>query len=163
MVLCAFLCSCEERQEKQTAHAVDETLSKKEKITELKWVEGHFRFKSSHGIYDEQWRKIADNEYAGRGWYLHKNDTLFAMKMRLYLSEGLVKMDYNVKGQNEGKDVEFALSKHEGDLYVFENPFRGFPSIMQYKFLGDTAINIVERGFENNEAREQDFIMERIN
>jgi len=160
--LAGFLIACEERQEKQLARAVDESLKDGKKITKIEWIEGNYENQSNSGVYREYWKKNKEGEYIGRGYFLHKGDTSFLIRMKLFIEDGVVKMDYNVKGQNEGKDVQFALTKHEDNLYVFENPFRDFPSILQYKFMGDTAINIVERGFENNETKEQDFIIKKI-
>lgn len=130
--------------------------------TGIKWFEGNFEFSTENGLYREFWKKKNDNEYIGKGYFLNKNDTSFLMRMRLFKEDETIKMDYNVRGQNSGKDVQFALTKHEKNMFVFENPFRGFPSIMQYKLLGDTAINIVERGFEDNKDKVQDFTIYRI-
>lgn len=134
----------------------------KKSQTGIDWFEGNFEYVTEHGLYREFWKKKNENEYIGKGYFLNKNDTSFLMRMRLFKEDGTIKMDYNVKGQNSGKDVQFALTKQDKNLYVFENPFRGFPSIMQYKLLGDTAINIVERGFENNKDKVQDFTIYKI-
>jgi hypothetical protein len=162
VVFVVTMTACGDRQGKQMSRSVDQSLSDGEKITQVDWIEGLYEYATRAGTYTETWKKTPDAEYIGHGWFLRKGDTLFSMKMRLYVKEGMIKMDYNVKGQNEGRDVEFALTKKEPQLYVFENPFRGFPSIMQYKFMGDTAIHVIERGFENNEAKEQDFVLKRI-
>lgn len=129
---------------------------------QINWFEGNFEFSTEQGLYREFWKKNNEGEYIGKGYFLHKSDTSFLMRMKLYKDKKLTKMDYNVRGQNEGKDVEFVLTKHEKDLFVYENPFRGFPSIMQYKLLGDTAIMVTERGFEDNKDKTREFTMFRM-
>ncbi len=133
-----------------------------QKETSLDWFEGNYEYSTPEGLYREFWKKRNEQEYVGKGYFLHKGDTSFLMRMKLYRDKKLVKMDYNVRGQNHGKDVEFVLTKHENGLYVFENPFRDFPSIMQYKLLGDTAIKVTERGFEDNKDKTLEFTLLRM-
>jgi hypothetical protein len=63
----------------------------------------------------------------------------------------------------EDKELEFTLTKAEDNLYVFENPFRDFPSIMQYRLFGDTAIEVTERGFEHNKEQVWKYTVRKIN
>lgn len=128
----------------------------------IKWFEGNFEYVSEHGLYREFWKKHGANEYIGKGYFLHKGDTSFLMRMKLFIESDVIKMDYDVKGQNEGKSVLFALTKQDKGLYVFENPFHSFPSIMQYKLLGDTAVSVRERGFEDNKEKIVDFTLSII-
>ncbi|MGZ3899286.1 MAG: hypothetical protein ACXVNQ_03005 [Bacteroidia bacterium] len=128
----------------------------------LSWVTGEYQYTNEYGVYRESWTKSGDSDYAGKGYFLHDGDTSFFMQMKMFYDGKVVRMDYNVRSQNEGKNVKFALTKHDNGLYVFENPFRGFPSIMQYKFMGDTAINVVERGFEDNKDKVREFTLEKV-
>lgn len=133
-----------------------------QKEVSVDWFEGNYEYSTDEGLYREFWKKRNEWEYVGKGYFLHKGDTSFLMRMKLYRDKKLVKMDYNVRGQNQGKDIEFVLTKHVNELFVFENPFRDFPSIMQYKLLGDTAIHVTERGFENNKDKVREFTLVRI-
>jgi hypothetical protein len=135
---------------------------KTNKITNINWFEGNYEYITADGIYREYWRKRNNTEYSGKGYFLHKGDTSFLMKMELYADKGTIKMSYNVKGQNGDKNTEFVLTKQEKGLFVFENPFRGFPTIMRYQLQGDTAINIVERGFEDQKEKVREFTIVRL-
>lgn len=128
----------------------------------IKWFEGNFEYVTEHGLYREFWKKHKANEYIGKGYFLHRGDTSFLMRMKLFIESDVIKMDYDVKGQNEGKNILFALTKQDKGLYVFENPFHDFPSIRQYKLLGDTAVSVREQGFEDNKNKVIDFIMSKI-
>lgn len=141
-----------------------EGLDKKEKISTNfpKWFEGNYEYISNYGVYRECWVKRTAHEFIGKGYFLHKGDTSFLMKMRLYEDSAGVKMDYNVKGQNNGTDVVFILTKYTDGIYVFENPFRGFPSVMQYKITSDSLITVIEKGFENNKAETREFTVHKI-
>jgi hypothetical protein len=90
-------------------------------------------------------------------------DTLFSMSLRLVQENDKAIMYYSVKNQDDNKELEFTLTKSEDNLYVFENPFRDFPSIMQYRIFGDTAIEVTERGFENNKEQVRKYLMNKIN
>jgi hypothetical protein len=72
--------------------------------------------------------------------------------------EGLF-MFFNVKNQNDNKEVEFRLTKQDNQTYTFENPFRDYPSIVTYKILTDTTINVVMHGFKNGKEKKEDFII----
>jgi hypothetical protein len=127
----------------------------------LKWPIGHFEYKSELGTYTEIWEKDDKDEIRGRGFFI-KRDTLFNMKMRLVNVNGIVKMFYLVSHQNGGKETEFTLSHAENNVFIFENPFRSFPSIMSYELLGDTAIHIIERGFKEKKEKREEFIVKAI-
>ena len=71
-------------------------------------------------------------------------------------------MYFNVKNQNDNKSVEFTLTKEENNTYTFENPFRDYPSIIIYKILNDSTVNIVMRGFKNENEKKEDFIITKI-
>lgn len=71
-------------------------------------------------------------------------------------------MFYDVKGQNENKETEFVLTNNTDNKFVFENPFRDFPSIMEYRLLGDTLIEVTERGFVNNKEKIRHFSLTKI-
>lgn len=151
VVLCIMACACGEGGTRDEVVGID-----------FEWLEGEFVYHTGRGSYKETWERRGDAEYNGSGYFLYNNDTAFSMRMKLYRENGIMKMDYNVRGQNQGKDVHFALTKQEHDIYVFENPFRGFPSIMQYRLLGDTAVEVTERGFENNKDKVQEFRLRKV-
>jgi hypothetical protein len=121
------------------------------------WTEGTFKSTSKSGVYTELWLKVNDTEYFGNGYFIATVDTLFSMKMKLIVEKQAVKIFYTVRGQNNGQATEFVLSKQQNNVYTFENPFRSFPSIMQYKLLSDTAITVLERGFVDNKEKVREY------
>ncbi len=148
--------ACTQAEKKDLESTIVNKIDSTSKIS-LKWAEGSFEYSNTKGIYKETWKKINNTEYKGFGCFCIKTDTVFMMSMRLYKAENTVKMSYKVNHQNEDKATDFILSKQLNNVYVFENPFRDFPSIMQYKFLGDTAIEVKESGFENDKAKVVEF------
>lgn len=90
---------------------------------------------------------------------VENDDTLFRQSMRWNETDKGVYMTFNVKNQNDNKDVEFKLTKHERNIYTFENPFRDYPSIITYKILNDTTVNVVMYGFKDKEEKKEDFII----
>jgi len=130
----------------------------------LKWFSGNYILKSNYGTYYENWSAVDSFNFAGLGYYMDitNSDTLFRQRMILTKRNNDVLMYFNVKNQNEDKDVEFRLTKHDGNVFVFENPFRDYPSVITYKLLSDTSINVVMIGFKNKEEKKEDFIITKV-
>lgn len=148
--------SCSNKSDKQNTY--------EQKIEPIHWVEGHFILKSKYGTYYENWDMNDSLNYSGLGYYMDtlNIDTLFRQRMNLIKSSKGTTMFFNVKNQNDNKDVEFKLTKEENRIFTFENPFRDYPSVVTYKFLNDTSINVVMFGFKNNEEKKEDFIITKI-
>lgn len=125
------------------------------------WVTGNYTFQSKYGNYFENWKKLDSATYFGLGYFLdiESIDTLFRQRMKLQQTDDGVFMYFNVKNQNNNKDVEFRLTKQENKVYTFENPFRDYPSIVIYKILSDTSINVVMNGFNDGEEKKEDFVL----
>ena len=158
--VCAFIYSC------RNSSSALETTGETAKDSVFKWIEGKYIVISEEsGLYNEEWIKTDNNNYKGIGLCLTRDciDTIFSMKMRLIHSKGKTTLFYDVKGQNENKETEFTLTKSENGVYVFENPFRDFPSIMQYKLIGDSVIEVTERGFKNNKEKIIEYRATKIN
>lgn len=113
------------------------------------------------GNYYENWEKQDSVTYYGLGYFLdtENEDTLFRQRMKLIQTPDGIFMYFNVKNQNDNKEVEFRLTKQENKVYTFENPFRDYPSIITYKILSDTAINVKMNGFMKGKEKREDFII----
>lgn len=149
-----------------SCNSVDQTAATNEAKTLRTWISGKYIFMDEGaGIYYEEWAKVDSTTYNGSGFYLTNDliDTLFAMKMKLLLSSNKTTMIYDVKEKGEKKELEFVLTSKENSTYVFENPFRDFPSIMQYKFLPDSTIEVTERGFVDNKEKVREYKIKKIN
>ncbi len=134
--------------------------------TSFNWIQGKYIvINDQSGFYYEEWKKVDNNNYNGTGYFLTRDcvDTIFSMKMRLIHEKEKTTLFYDVKDQNKNKETEFTLTKGENNIYVFENPFRDFPSIMQYKIIGDSVIEVIERGFEKNKEKVVEYRATKIN
>lgn len=156
----AVLTSCSSVTPKQSLVIASDSTA----IPELKWPEGKYLFVDSSGYYYEQWAKGDSGVYKGEGYFLTKNgvDTLFRMSMKLKRHKGGMVMFYTVNGEHQKKDIELNLTKEDRNFFVFENPIHDFPSIMDYRILGDTAIEIKEQGFPKGKEKIRNFIIKRI-
>lgn len=132
-----------------------------EKVKSISWITGNYKLKSAYGNYTENWSKLDSITYHGFGYFLdlENNDTLFRQSMKLKQGLDEVFMYFNVKNQNDNKDVEFRLTKQERKIFTFENPFRDYPSIVTYKILSDTSVNVVMYGFKEGKEKKEDFII----
>ncbi|MGZ3884413.1 MAG: hypothetical protein ACXVPQ_04260 [Bacteroidia bacterium] len=157
-----LLCSCSGPGKPESAAAYRDSIPLTE--TTFNWPEGKYLYVNGGGMYFEEWAKGDSGIYKGTGFFINQasNDTLFSTTMRLQRKKEKTTLFYVVKGQSDNKDVEFMLTKEDGNVFVFENPFRDFPSIMQYKILGDTAIEVTERGFVNNHENVKVYTVKKI-
>ena len=155
MTLWSFITSCSE--EKKQLDNIDV------KTARFSWISGNYYLKGSYGNYFENWEKQDSITYYGLGYFLDTEnaDTLFRQRMKLFQTPDGVFMYFNVKNQNDNKDVEFKLTKQENNVFTFENPFRDYPSIVTYKILTDTTVNVVMEGFLKGKEKKEDFIIEK--
>jgi len=160
IVLSAFLSSCGSGSE-----ATTEITSIDSSATSFNWIEGKYLVMNDQsGFYYEEWEKADANNYTGKGYFIKQSgtDTLYSVKMRLIHEKDKTILFYDVKDRKETKETEFTLTKGENNVYVFENPFRDFPSILQYKIMGDNTIEVTERGFEKNKEKVVTYLARKI-
>lgn len=131
------------------------------KSPSLSWATGNYTLQSDYGKYYENWQKVDSATYSGFGYFMDADneDTLFRQSMKLQQTREGVFMFFNVKNQNDNKEVEFRLTKQDNKTYTFENAFRDYPSIVTYKIVSDTSINVVMHGFKNGKEKKEDFII----
>jgi hypothetical protein len=148
-----FLTSCSEEK-----IAFENSIGK---TPTLIWTEGHYALRGEYGNYFENWEKSDSITYYGFGYFMdvENEDTLFRQRMKLHQTQDGIFMYFNVKNQNGNKDVEFKLTKFDNNIFTFENAFRDYPSIVTYKMLNDTSINVVMNGFKNGKEKREDFII----
>ncbi|MBC7695485.1 MAG: hypothetical protein H7141_08585 [Burkholderiales bacterium] len=132
-----------------------------DKPTQIEWLSGKYFLKASYGNYYENWEKQDSVTYYGLGYFMDSDneDTLFRQRMKWVQTPDGTFMYFNVKNQNDNKDVEFRLTNQENNVYTFENPFRDYPSIITYKILSDTTINIKMNGFMKGKEKKEDFVI----
>lgn len=156
---CGLFLACGPPKEGSETITSTETKSK----DSFHWPTGKYIYVTNEGMFFEEWVKIDSLTFKGSNFFISKakNDTLFSMTMKLVRGKEKTNMYFKLKGATNA-DSEFTLTKEDGNLYVFENPFHDYTSIMQYKILGDTAIEVTERGFVKNKEREERYTMKKI-
>jgi hypothetical protein len=139
------------------------TVTETKPVDNFHWPNGKYLYVSKEGMFFEEWAKTDSVTFKGTNFFIGKtkNDTLFSMTIKLIRGPEKTTMYYKLKGLNN-KDSEFTLTKEDENLYVFENPFHDYTSIIEYKILGDTAFEVIERGFVKNKEREEKYIMKKI-
>lgn len=156
-----MFCSCSENIPSEENNQKQDGDSSLLRVIERVWPKGVFEFRSERGVYTELW-SYSNGHLGGRGYFVSGKDTLFKMNMRMLEDRGGVKMYYDVMRQNGGKETEFTLSSHTDKQFVFENPFRDFPSLMSYELEGDSAIRVTEYGIKDGEEQKQVFRIKRM-
>ena len=91
----------------------------------MNWVLGKWQVNESDSF--EEWDRVDDNLYRGKGYEIRKNDTLVTETITIVQKGKEIFYIPSVTDQNEGKPVSFKLvSKKAGEL-IFENKDHDFP------------------------------------
>lgn len=109
----------------------------KEKMSKLEWMSGHWvRSNDQLGkVTYEQWEKVSDLEYVGRGFTVNidesifEPDTVFNEDLRIIaVNDTLV---YEVSGVNENPTL-FKFVEQTDSSFVCVNPDNDFPKQIAY-------------------------------
>lgn len=100
----------------------------------LKALQGRWAMKTTHGFIVEGWRIVDDSTLEGYSAKVIGRDTLPQESIALTLRKGVITYTPTTLYQNEGKPVDFLLTKIEKGVWVFENPEHDFPTKITYSF-----------------------------
>ena len=90
----------------------------------------------------EHWDVMSNNSMKGFGYTLNDNK----IKVTEYLGirkEG-TNIIYNAQviGQNDGKSIDFKMTKQDSAKYIFENTRHDFPQTIIYRKLNDSTVEV---------------------
>lgn len=133
-----------------------------EKMNSLTWLEGRWELKMHDTLSTEIWQRKNDSTYTAISMDISKGkDTL--RYEEITLEQRGTDMYYIpvVKGQNEGKKVEFKLTKFEDKNLTFENPEHDFPKKIVYRISGDTLLPAISGPMQGHDVK-MEFPMIRV-
>ena len=78
----------------------------------MNWVLGKWQVNESDSF--EEWDRVNDNLYRGKGYKIRKNDTLITETVTIVQKGKEIFYIPSVKDQNEGKPVSFKAAPVEG-------------------------------------------------
>ncbi len=107
----------------------------------------------------EHWELMDNGTMEGHSYRLNNGDKMVSENLEIRLEGDKVIYTATVLNQNEGKGIDFTLSKTDSLTYSFENPEHDFPKVIKYQKRSDTEIYVqVSDGGEKGFA----YVMKKI-
>lgn len=131
-------------------------------IKKTEWLIGTWENKTSRGSMYETWRKVSENELAGKSYIIKERDTIVFENIRIVQEkEGLYYIP-TVKNQNDGLPVRFAAKTIAETHMVFENLQHDFPQTISYRKISSDSLVAEISGTKGGQQRKQAFMMSRM-
>lgn len=130
-------------------------------LQEMKWLIGTWKNVSADGELYEVWNTSNDSVFSGIGFMILKGDTLFSEVISLEARNGELIYMPSVTDQNDGLPVQFKLTSHTGNEFIFENKEHDFPQRIIYNNPNSDSLYARVEGMQNGEFRKEEFSMSR--
>lgn len=135
-------------------------------FTEIKkadWFLGRWENSSKEGNMSEIWTKENDSTFHGESYFvIEKKDTVFAESVRLWQKENQLIYEVSVKGQNDEKPVDFAMTSSSDKQLVFENPNHDYPNKITYNKITNDSLVAEISGTKDGKAKSEQFAMKKV-
>ena len=138
----------------------NETKAEQHQIEKASWLIGKWENKSDSGLLTESWKKENDSTYLGHSYFI-KGDTLHDEFVKLSEVGGNLVYSPVVKGQNDGKAIEFKMTSATATKLVFENPAHDFPKKIVYNKISDDSIVAEISGMQNGKMASESYPMSK--
>ena len=128
---------------------------------QLHALQGTWQMKTSKGILYEGWQKINDTLLQGGSYKIKEHDTIFLERVSLKLTpDGIFYVP--VVEENNMQPVNFKLTSHNNNSFLFENPEHDFPKRVIYELITKDSIHAYIDGGINS-AKRSDYFYTKIN
>jgi hypothetical protein len=131
-------------------------------VKQFQWLEGNWKLDGKEKY--EKWQSINDSTIGGISYHYAKEehdedetDIFFDESIRLV--KRAVNFYYipKVRGQNDGKEVEFKITSFTAKSFVAENPAHDFPQRIVYTVKDATHLHAYIEGKYNGKTKRIDF------
>ncbi len=154
--------SCKEAHDSKLP-AVEAAPKTYTEIKKADWLTGRWENNSKEGNLSEIWTKENDSTFHGESYFVKKGkDTVFGEIVKLWQKENQLIYEVTVRGQNNEKPVEFALTTSSDKQLVFENPKHDYPSKITYNHIGNDSIVAEISGMKDGKAMSEQFPMKKV-
>ena len=132
---------------------------KKDKLKTAEWLIGNWETKTPDGTLTESWQKVNDSTFSATSYFIKGKDTLH--QERIVLSQKGENLTYSatVKGQNDGKTIDFPSTSETETKLVFENPQHDFPQKITYTKTANNTVTAQVTGKLQGKITTDTFVM----
>lgn len=130
-----------------------------DELHQASWLMGRWENMSEEGMLSEIWTEVNDSTYQANTYFaIPTGDTVFTEEVQLRQTGKDVFYSTIVSNQNEGRPVDFKMTKASDKELVFENAKHDYPQKIHYKLDGKTVTATISGKKEGKMAKE-DFVM----
>ena len=115
-------------------------------IDKAEWLIGLWEHKVAEGYQYEEWIKINNSEFLGRGYHVQDNDTTLFETVQLIQREDSLFYIATVSNQNNKQPIPFLLKTATDTSLLFENRKHDFPQAIKYLKVGSDSLKAVISG-----------------
>lgn len=130
-------------------------------LSQLYWILGKWQINESNNF--EEWEKVSDDLYRGKGYETRKNDTLLTETINIVQRGKEVFYIPTVTNQNEAQPVEFKLVSTSATELIFENKNHDFPQRIIYIKNGERQIDARIEGEREGRFSKVIFQLKKVN
>ena len=127
----------------------------------MDWVLGKWQVNKSTSF--EEWTKVDNHLYRGKGYKVRKNDTLITETIEIVQRGKTIFYIPAVSDQNDGQPVEFKLVSKKSKELVFENKTHDFPQRIIYMKTSTDVIDAKIEGIKQGFFSDVKFKLKRVN
>ena len=131
-------------------------------IDKHKWLLGPWHGTVGQINIDETWVKENDSTYSGTCIFTKASDTLSFEKIKLVQTANVLYYIPLVKDQNEGKPINFTMSKNNEFETWFENTKHDFPQKINYIRKKTDSLLVEISGMRDGKVEVQQFPFSRV-
>lgn len=124
----------------------------------LQWILGSWSNESRQGMIGENWYRVNDSLFSGKGYALAKDgDTSFSESLHLMLHEGSLYYVPTVQGQNDDQPVWFKITGMGDNFFSSENKEHDFPQVIKYVLESPEVLYVLLEGSVDSVETKREF------
>jgi hypothetical protein len=159
LILVPVLFSCHNNSKKEEIVKITNACPEMDKLS---WLTGKWQNISDEGIAVEIWERTKDSAYNAISYILKAKDTLSSERIVLEQRNKDIFYIPTVKGQNNGKAVEFILTSSTPAQLIFENSKHDFPQLIIYNKISNDSMMAVISGKHDGKPESIQFPFKKI-
>jgi len=130
-------------------------------IEQVEWLLGSWENRIPQGTTIESWQKLNDTSLTATSFLVTKTDSVLIGKIKIVQKNNNLFYIPSVVNQNEGKAIEFELTKATLNSMTFENSEHDFPQKISYTKINNDSLVAVIYGISDGKEKSIQFPMKR--
>jgi hypothetical protein len=114
-----------------------------DELKKAEWFLGRWENKSDQGDLSETWTRESNSSFRGASYFVIAGDTVFEEQILLQEVDGKLIYSPTIADQNNGKPIDFTMTRSGKNELVFENKQHDFPQKITYTLRNDSLVAVI--------------------